>query len=91
MAKLMTRDRGGKVLVLEEFRYHRHRTNQQNIRWGCWRENCRAVLRTNIFDVDFRQEVIGEVEREPKVPIRRVYNDRRVALQRQRTLQGGGD
>lgn len=52
MAKLITGDGGGKVLVLDNFRYHRHRTNQENIRWRCWRLNCRAVLRTNIFDVD---------------------------------------
>ncbi|CAL8270939.1 unnamed protein product [Merluccius merluccius] len=120
MAKLMTGDRGGKVLVLDNFRYHRHRNNQENIRWRCWSKNCRAVLRTNIFDVeeedpniivhevgehlqyipltelrvhnaDFRQAVTGELKREPTVPIRRVYNARRVALQRQRQLQGGGD
>ena len=48
----MTEDRGGKILVLEDFRYHRHRTNQENIRWRCWRGNCRAVLRTSIFDVE---------------------------------------
>ncbi|CAL8300665.1 unnamed protein product [Boreogadus saida] len=114
MAKLMTGDRGGKVLVLDEFRYHRHRTNQQNIRWRsagqysgatslmvrkriltslCMKagEHVYPPDRVRVHNADFRQEVIGEVEREPTVPIRRFYNARRVALQQHRTLQGGRD
>ena len=50
-----------------------------------------APDRVRVRNADLRQEAIGEVEREPTLPIRRVYNARRVALQRQRTLQGGGD
>lgn len=119
MARLVRGDRGGQVLVLENFRYHRHRTNLDNIRWRCWRFNCRAVLRTNIFNVededpyiivqdvgehvhppdreivhhaDFRKMVTAEVQREPTVPIRRIYNAQRVELQwRQRQHPGGRD
>ena len=44
-------DGRGYVMVHNEFRYHRNRTNKATIQWRCWREDCRATLLTNFFDV----------------------------------------
>lgn len=59
MAKIISGERGGLILVVDGYRYQRHRYNQGMINWRCWRRGtCQARLRTNNFNL----EVPGDVE-----------------------------
>eukprot|EP00745_Piridium_sociabile_P008631 TRINITY_DN1585_c0_g1_i2.p1 TRINITY_DN1585_c0_g1~~TRINITY_DN1585_c0_g1_i2.p1 ORF type:complete len:414 (+),score=39.53 TRINITY_DN1585_c0_g1_i2:1105-2346(+) len=51
MASVMRGERGGTVLVHQSFRYHKHRATANEIYWRCWRKDCRARARTNLFDL----------------------------------------
>ena len=55
--------RRGKVLVIDGFRYQKHKISGALLHWRCWRETCRARVKTNIFDVDNPQPLIRVVER----------------------------
>ena len=46
----MKGNRGGTVLIVNDFRYHKHKTTGQSIHWRCWRTECRARVDTDIFD-----------------------------------------
>ncbi|KAL8610870.1 hypothetical protein ACOMHN_056725 [Nucella lapillus] len=54
MASLVRSERGGKVLVYEEFKYTYHKTNALNeFVWRCWRRGqCNAKLVTRPFQRD---------------------------------------
>ena len=43
--------KGGRVLVFNDFRYHKNRTTKRYIHWRCWRQSCNSMLTTNFFDV----------------------------------------
>ena len=47
---LIPGNRGGKVLVVQNFRFHRHETRGEKIHWRCWRQNCRAKVYTNLLN-----------------------------------------
>ena len=50
----VTRGIGGKgfVLIDKGFRYQRNRSSTQTIVWRCFRQNCRAYLKTGYFDIE---------------------------------------
>lgn len=51
-AKIVPGNRRGKILVAENFRYHRHHTKEHTVQWRCWKEKCRAKPVTHCFDVE---------------------------------------
>ncbi|KAL8571540.1 hypothetical protein ACOMHN_055659 [Nucella lapillus] len=51
MASVMRGEHGGTVLVHQSFRYHKHRATANGIYWRCWRKDCCARARTNLFDL----------------------------------------
>ena len=55
--KLVAGDRGGRVLVIDGYRYRRHRSVNAAIHWRCWRKECNARARTNVFNVDELEDV----------------------------------
>lgn len=56
----VTRGIGGKGLVVINggYRYHRHATRTEKIAWRCFRPDCRALLKTNIFDLEDPDAVV---------------------------------
>ena len=53
------RNRGGKVLIFDGYQYKKkHRQRNESIYWRCWRIECRANLKTNIFDINDPQAII---------------------------------
>lgn len=50
--RIITGNRGGKVLLHNGFKYQKNRVRRQAIYWRCWRTECRANLQTNVFDLD---------------------------------------
>lgn len=58
MAALVKGNRGGVVLLLDNFRYQRNKTVGNITYWRCWHKECRAPLKTSMF-LDF--------ERVPKI------------------------
>ena len=51
--RVMRGNRGGRILVVNDYRYERHRSKTERIHWRCWRPECRSRLRTNLFDIQF--------------------------------------
>ena len=47
--RIVLGDRGGRILVVDGHRYHKHRQNNNSISWHCWRKECRARVKTNNF------------------------------------------
>ena len=47
--RIVSGDRGGRILVVDGHRYHKHRENNNSISWRCWRKECRARVKTNNF------------------------------------------
>ena len=45
--RIVSGDRGGRILVVDGHRYHKHRENNNSISWRCWRKECRARVKTN--------------------------------------------
>jgi hypothetical protein len=45
-------NRGEKVLIHNGFKYQKNRQRTESIYWRCWRKECKAKLRTNIFDLN---------------------------------------
>ena len=50
--KIVKGNRGGRMLVADGYRYQKHRETNDRINWRCWWAECRARLRTNVFDMD---------------------------------------
>jgi FLYWCH zinc finger domain len=50
--------RGGKVLVHDGYRFMRKGKSNSTLRWTCTESTCRAILHTNIFDVNDDNAVI---------------------------------
>jgi len=50
----ITRGIGGKgfVLINNGYRYQRNWSSSNKITWRCFRQQCRAHLKTNVFDVE---------------------------------------
>jgi hypothetical protein len=50
----ITRGIGGKgcVLINNGYRYQRNWSSTAKITWRCFRPECRAYLKTNVFDVE---------------------------------------
>ncbi|KAL8614876.1 hypothetical protein ACOMHN_042834 [Nucella lapillus] len=61
--RLVKGSRRGKILVIDGFIYQRHKSSGALLHWRCWRETCRAKVKTNIFDVDNPQPRIRVVKR----------------------------
>ena len=61
--RLVKGSRRGKILVIDGFRYQRHKSSGALLHWWCWRETCLAKVKTNIFDVDNPHPRIRVVER----------------------------
>ncbi|VDI25242.1 Hypothetical predicted protein [Mytilus galloprovincialis] len=57
-AKVITGNRGGKVLIFDGYKYQKNRQRNESIYWRCWRIECRANLKTNIFDINDPQAII---------------------------------
>ncbi|KAK3102567.1 hypothetical protein FSP39_012239 [Pinctada imbricata] len=51
MAYISSGERRGKILINDGYKYQKNRIRKDKIHWRCWREDCRAPLHTNIFDV----------------------------------------
>ena len=51
-ARVIAGNRGGKVLIYNGFKYQKNRQRIHAIYWRCWRQECRANLQTNIFNLD---------------------------------------
>jgi hypothetical protein len=51
-ARLISGSRGGKVLIHQGFKYQNNRIRGDIIYWRCWKEKCRAPLKTNLFDLE---------------------------------------
>lgn len=51
-ARLISGRRGGKVLIHQGFKYQNNRIRGDIIYWRCWKEECRAPLKTNLFDLE---------------------------------------
>ncbi|CAG2206194.1 unnamed protein product [Mytilus edulis] len=51
MAYVVQGSRGGKILIHEGYRYQKNRIRLNAIHWRCWRNTCRAPLRTAVFDI----------------------------------------
>lgn len=51
-ARLISGSRGGKVLIHQGFKYQNNRIRGDIIYWRCWKEECRAPLKTNLFDLE---------------------------------------
>ena len=50
--RLVAGNRGGRVLVINGSRYHKHRNANETIHWRCWRKECNARVRTNRFNIE---------------------------------------
>ena len=50
--RLVAGNRGGRVLVINGYRYHKHRNANETIHWQCWRKECNARVRTNRFNIE---------------------------------------
>ena len=44
--------RGGKALVIDDFRYLRNKVRAERVYWRCGRTGCWAYVTTNAFDVE---------------------------------------
>ena len=67
MAYTMPGNRGGTVLVYNNYRFHKNKVTSTTIHWRCCRRvTCRVHLQTNIFDLN---------EEEPNVHILKVHYD----------------
>jgi len=53
-ARVIAGNRGGKVLIYNGFKYQKNRERLHAIYWRCWRQECRANLQTNVFNLDDR-------------------------------------
>jgi hypothetical protein len=42
----------GVVLVNNGFRYHRNWSSRSVLSWRCFRQECRAFVKTNVFDIE---------------------------------------
>ncbi|VDI23839.1 Hypothetical predicted protein [Mytilus galloprovincialis] len=51
-ARVIAGNRGGKVLIYNGFKYQKNRQRIHAIYWRCWRQECRANLQNNIFNLD---------------------------------------
>ena len=51
-ARLISGSRGGNVLIHQRFKYQKNRRRGDIIYWRCWKEECRAPLKTNLFDLE---------------------------------------
>ena len=51
-AKIVRGNRGGRILVVDGYRFQKHRSTNDAINWRCWRAECRSRLRTRLFDLD---------------------------------------
>ena len=58
IGSLVPGNREGKVLVVQNFRFHRHQIRGENIHWRCWRQNCRAKVYTNLLNEEDDDQVI---------------------------------
>jgi hypothetical protein len=50
-ARIIVGNRGGKVLIYKGFKYQKNRKRASAIYWRCWRQECRANLRTCTFNI----------------------------------------
>ena len=50
--------RGGRILVVEGYRFQRNKTRGNKIFWRCSRRECRVFIQTNLFDVAAEAPVI---------------------------------
>jgi hypothetical protein len=48
--RILAGNRGGRFLVVDWYRYHKHRNTDQTINWRCRRKECKARVRTNNFN-----------------------------------------
>jgi hypothetical protein len=50
----VTRGIGGKgfVLINDGYRYQRNWSSKQAISWRCFNQQCRAFVKTNVFDIE---------------------------------------
>lgn len=60
MAYLLAGDKGGKVLIYNNFRYQKNKKTAAKIHWRCWRKECRTPLQSNLF---------AENEEDPNIQI----------------------
>ena len=51
-ARIIVGNRGGKVLIYKGFKYQKNRERASAIYWRCWRQECRANLRTCTFNIE---------------------------------------
>ena len=60
MAKIIEGNRrGGKILVNDGYNYHKNKKRVNRIYWRCWRRECRANLKTDVFDWDEVRDAIA--------------------------------
>ena len=65
VTRVIVGNRGGKVLIHNGFKYQKNRQRTESIYWRCWRKECRANLRTNIFDLNDMNpniQILQEIE-----------------------------
>jgi hypothetical protein len=51
-ARLLSGSLGGKVLIHQGFKYQKNIIRRHIIYWRCWKKECRAPLKTNLFDLE---------------------------------------
>jgi len=51
-ARIIVGNRGRKVLIYKGFKYQQNRERASAIYWRCWRQECRANLRTCTFNIE---------------------------------------
>ena len=50
---------GGSVLLHRGYKYHKNKQRGYNIYWRCWRQECRASLKTDAFDLnEVRNDIV---------------------------------
>ena len=51
-ARIISGSRSGKVVIYRGFKYQENRERGEIIHWRCWKEEYRAPLKTNTFDLE---------------------------------------
>ena len=51
-ARLISGSLGGKVLIHQGFKYKKNIIRRHIVYWRCWKKECRAPLKTNLFDLE---------------------------------------
>ena len=71
-ARIISESRGGKDLIYRGFKYQKNRERGEIMHWRCWKEEYRAPLKINTFDLEdenARIIVQNEPQHTKKIPL----------------------